>query len=266
MGIFSKNGEVSNTSNMANLELIKKLNQKYRKSSPFTYSTKNFSINESIDARNIEASIQSNIQSLGPNYYTYFEQGKDAEIVLLFIDVCNFSTRFGHFNGKQISEYFDQYYDKVIPIIYKYGGEIDKIIGDGIICIFGQPFLSKPLKECISEADKCAKEIIRETWDTNKFESKIAFHFGKINYFKNKSGFYNELTVVGKPLTELFRLESISENERINYFVEYKHIDNWNTNLNNDSLWTLEEIKDLPEKLKGVDYKYFQTNKYWRNK
>ena len=34
-----------------------------------------------------------------------------------------------------------------------------------------------------------------------------------INYFKNKSAFYNELTIVGKPLTELFRLESISENE-----------------------------------------------------
>lgn len=42
---------------MANLELIKKLNLKYNKKSPFTVSTKSFSLNESFDTRNIEASI-----------------------------------------------------------------------------------------------------------------------------------------------------------------------------------------------------------------
>lgn len=253
---------------MANLELIKKLNQKYNKTSPFTRSTKSFSINESFDSRNIESSIQNNIQALGDRYSVYFDQGKSAEVVLLFIDVCNFSIRFGHLNGREISEYFDAYYDKIIPIIYKFGGEIDKIIGDGIICVFGEPFLSKPFKDCIIEADRCAKEIIKETYASNKFESKIAFHFGTINYFKNKSGLYNELTIVGKPLTELFRLESISENERINYFVEYAiHPEwNWNSGLNSDDLWELEKAKEVPEKLKGVKFKYMQTNKYWRIK
>lgn len=249
---------------MANLELIKKLNQKYGKPSPFTRSTKNFSLNESIGTESIRLSIQG----LGSNYSTYFEEGKDAEVVLLFIDVCDFSTRFGHLNGKQISQYFDEYYDKIIPIIYEHGGEVDKIIGDGIICVFGQPFLAKSLEDCKKEADKCAKKIIKETYDSDKFESKIAFHFGTINYFKNKSVFYNELTIVGKPLTELFRLESISANNRINYFVNYKYTENWNSNLNaNDSLyWKLEEIKNISESLKGVDYKYFQSNKYWRIK
>jgi class 3 adenylate cyclase len=253
---------------MANLELIKKLNQKYNKSSPFTQSNKSFSLNESFDSRNIEASIQNNIHVLGSSYTTYFDEGKDAEVVLLYIDVCDFSTRFGHLSGIEIGQYFDNYYDKIIPIIYEYGGEIDKIIGDGIICVFGQPFLAKSIKDCIKEADKCAKKIIKETYNTNKFESKIAFHFGTINYFKNKSGFYNELTIVGKPLTELFRLESISENERINYFVTYKLLkkSNWNFDINNDTFWEMEEVKDIPEKLKGVGYKYIQTNKYWRLK
>lgn len=251
---------------MANLELIRKLNLKYNKTSPITLSTQSFSLNESFDTKNIGSSIQNKINTLGSNYTLYFEEGKDTDVVLLFIDVCDFSTRFGHLNGKQISQYFDEYYDKIIPIIYKYGGEIDKIIGDGIICVFGQPFLAKDLQACIREADKCSKEIIKETWNTNKFESKIAFHFGRINYFKNKSGFYNELTVVGKPLTELFRLESVSENNRINYFVNYKYFTNWNTNINNDTYWELEEIKELPNNIKGIDYKYVQTNKYWRIK
>lgn len=249
---------------MANLELIKTLNLKYNKQSPFSLSLKNFSLNESFDLKNIDQSIQSNINSLGNIYVQYFDEGKDAEVVLLFIDICDFSTRHSHLNGKEISDFFDEYYDIVIPIIYRYGGEVDKIIGDGIVCIFGQPFLNKSLDECILEADKCAKEIIQNTYNKEKFKSKIAFHFGKINYFKNKSGFYNELTVVGKPLTELFRLESISENEKINYFVDYQYVKNWNDKLNETSfIWALEPIKEVPEILKGVNYKYMQTNKYF---
>ena len=53
-----------------------------------------------------------------------------------------------------------------------------------------------------------------------KFASKVAIHSGTINYFKNKTGLYKEFTLIGKPLTELFRLESISIDQRINYYDE----------------------------------------------
>ena len=47
-------------------------------------------------------------------------------------------------------------------------------------------------------------------------------HCGTINYFKNKTGLYHEFTMIGKPLTELFRLESVSIDERINYYEKHK--------------------------------------------
>jgi hypothetical protein len=248
---------------MPNLELIKTLNRKYDKVSPFTSSLKNFSLNESINFENIEFAVQDNIKSLGTNYINYFLRGQSTNVVLLFIDICNFSTRYSDLTSSEISDFFDDYYDIVIPIIYKFGGEIDKIIGDGIICIFGEPFLNLPLNECIKKADMCSKEIIELTTDINMYSSKIAFHFGEIKYFINKSGFYNEITVVGKPLTELFRLESISEDLRINYFVDYNYLPNWNKRINEDScFWVLEDIKQIPSILKGVSYSYYQTNKY----
>lgn len=155
---------------MANLEQIKNLNLKYKKDSAFTRSFKIVPLNESVDPKNIQLSFQNNINNLGLNFVQYFENGKDADVALLFIDICNFSTKNGHLNGKQISDFFDEYYDIVIPIIYEFGGEIDKIIGDGIICIFGQPFLNKSIEDCIIEADKCAKKILIET---RKKERKI---------------------------------------------------------------------------------------------
>ncbi|OPC51643.1 hypothetical protein BAY06_04795 [Elizabethkingia anophelis] len=204
---------------MANLDLIRKLNEKYNKYSPISKETRFFALNESFNSEKIEKSLPNVLADLGISYTQYFDFGVAADVALLYIDVCSFSTRFGHLVGEDIANYFHKYYDIVIPIIYKYGGEIDKIMGDGIICVFGPPYLENDLTECIEKASQCAKEIIRATIG-GKFSSKIAFHVGTINYFKNKTGLYKEFTMIGKPLTEIFRLESVSFDERINYYGE----------------------------------------------
>src|SRR5690606_7250516 len=116
---------------------------------------------------------------------------------------CGFSTIHNELEGEDIGEYFDKYYDIIIPLIYRYGGEVDKIIGDGIICVFGPPFSSIALQDNIANADRCSREIITETKNT-EYSSRVAIHSGSINYFKNKTGLYKEFTVVGKALTELF--------------------------------------------------------------
>lgn len=188
---------------MANLDLIKRLNEEYGKTSPIRLQTKLFAINEAIDPERIEKALPDSLASMGIAYTRYFDFGLPADVVLLFIDVCSFSTRFGDLSGFEVSNFFDEYYDIVIPIIYRYKGEVDKIIGDGIICVFGQPFDEAPLDQLIINANVCAKEIILKTRGTN-FSSKVAFHCGRINYFKNKTGYYKEFTIVGKPLTELF--------------------------------------------------------------
>lgn len=251
---------------MANLDLIKRLNSNYGKRSPIERETRLFSINESLDPDNIQKAISNLIANLGPVFTQYFDFGLPADVVLLFVDVCGFSTRFDGLDGEEISEYFDEYYDLVIPIIYKYGGEIDKIMGDGIICVFGPPFQDLSLVQNIVKADQCSKEIIKATKD-NKFASKVAIHSGTINYFKNKTGLYKEFTLIGKPLTELFRLESISIDQRINYYAE-TDIRNYYSELISPSSsfvsrpaeWThySKPIADL----KGVNYSQFFSIKH----
>jgi hypothetical protein len=249
---------------MANLELIKKLNSTYGKSTKIVRETKLFSFNESFGVENIQKAITDSISKLGPEYTHYFDFGLPADVVLLFIDVCNFSTRFSDLDGEEIGEYFDEYYDLVIPIIYEFGGEIDKIMGDGIICVFGPPFQDIALNENIKKADLCAKKIIENTIDT-KFSSKIAMHCGTINYFKNKTGLYHEFTMIGKPLTELFRLESVSVDERINYYEKtlirtyYYHKTSQTKGKITFSKWS--HYQETINNLKGISYKSFYTIK-----
>ncbi|MFW5700776.1 MAG: adenylate/guanylate cyclase domain-containing protein [Cyclobacteriaceae bacterium] len=174
-------------------------------------------LNESFNKSSYQIKSFFSSQGLNNHIIEYLEEQKSADVLLLFIDVTDFSKKCENLTNTQLSDFLDDYYDKVIPVIYSHGGEIEKIIGDGIICLFGEPFLSDSKDNLFKKADQCAKDIIVKLKDTNK-EVKIAFHDGRIMYYKNKSEDYSEYTMIGKPMTELFRLESISENNTINFF------------------------------------------------
>lgn len=202
---------------MANLRFIKSLNEKYNKKSKFRdldfdRIDESFS---SFTGEQYRRTFSESINSLGSEYKKYFSDAASAEVYLLYIDICSFSTRFANFNNQQLTVVLDMYYDLVIPIIYKHGGEIDKIIGDGIIAVFGAPFINE--ENIATKINDCAKELIEQTKDTIMY-SKIAVNSGDIMYYHNKSIHYEEFTIIGKPLTELHRLESISDDKKINFF------------------------------------------------
>lgn len=184
--------------NKVSLSDIKLLSESFNKS---TFVIKNLLVNN----------------GKNPDLANYFESQKSADVVLLFIDITDFSTKCGKMTNGELSTYLDNYYEKVISTIYHHGGEIEKIIGDGIICVFGQPFLSASKSELFKKADACAKDIIIDLKSSDQ-EVKVAIHDGTIMYYKNKTENYPEYTMIGKPLTELFRLESVSENNSINFF------------------------------------------------
>lgn len=170
----------------------------------------NLSFNEKLQRfRNIASDIDLDI-------LRYLEGQQKANVFLLFIDITDFSKKCESKTNEEIVKYLDDYYDKVIPIIYKYGGEVDKIIGDGIICIFGEPFLPKN-KNKIDSADMCAKEVITILKNTDK-AVKVALHEGEILYYKNKALTIPDYTIIGKMITDLFRLESVADANAINYY------------------------------------------------
>jgi hypothetical protein len=242
---------------MANLRMIKRFNQTYGKDSQIhKMNLDDIPLNESFNS-----AVVRKFANLGCNnsFTKYFINRQPADLVFLFIDICSFSTRFEHLDVNGTAKILNWYYDLVIPIIYKYGGEIDKIIGDGIICVFGPPFLSTSNSQNIEKAEQCAKEIIEVTNPTDYY-SKIAMHFGNIVYYNNTSVHYEDYTVVGKPITELFRLEGISIDKRLNYYGGVAEINNYHRGL--DEFCWVEEGPTRTGRLKGVSYPTFYSKYY----
>jgi class 3 adenylate cyclase len=148
-----------------------------------------------------------------------FAKQTPTDVVIVHIVINDFLDKCMNLKGKHLSRYLENYYDKIIPIIYKHGGEIERIMGDSITCIFGLPFLRDYSDGLLFRADCCAKEIIVKLRATNK-EVKISLHDGDIVYYLNQYLSMPEYTAVGKPLMELSRLETLSESNSINFFLQ----------------------------------------------
>lgn len=208
----------------------------------------NRSINESFREEKL-FSFVNNLEK--PNIIKYFEEEREEEVVLLFVDISSFSKTISGFSTKSVKTYLDSYYKTIIPIIYNYGGEIEKLMGDGIIVVFGKPFMEELYPLNVYKAEECAKEMIQKFRCSDK-NVKVAIHIGSITYYK-VPGNYEEYTMIGPPITDLYRLESISETDSINFYSTSKYDKlGWKTSIFKED--TITNFKKFEVKLQGVDF------------
>lgn len=213
---------------MPNLRQLISLKEKYDTLNLFDVKVKKFIDKSLLENIAIKKAFSFNVQKIYesfdvsnamPSLIDYFESKPTEDVVLLFIDIASFSAITETKTNDFITKYLDNYYLKLFPIIYSYGGQIEKTMGDGIICVFGKPFIDIDWPEEFNRAELCAKEIIEKFKGTNK-EVKIALHSGEITYYKTPGTDYEEYTMIGKPLTELYRLESVSRTNAINFYKD----------------------------------------------
>ncbi len=218
-------------------------------------------LNESIRETRTFSFLTENLNPAKPDLIKYFDEGREEDVALLFIDITSFSKTMSGWSNTRIKEYLDNYYRRIIPIIYRNGGEIEKLMGDGIICVFGKPFLDVVAPRHVYKAEKCAEEAIKEFYGTNK-SVKVAIHTGVVNYYKVPGEQYGEYTIIGQPITDLYRLESVAKSNAINFYdgSEYDNL-GWGQSIFDDTTVLCRGFDSGD--LQGVD---FDKVKYLRLK
>lgn len=175
-------------------------------------------IKQIIASREEYVPIKENFNVKDEELKKELESDETREVVLLYIDIANFTEKYGELKEKPVLRLLTEYYKNVLSIIYQEGGVVERLTGDGIICVFGEPFLKeKRLSEYKNMALECAEKIINEC-KGSEFEVKIAFHYGDIMYHYFEICDYSEFTMIGNTLTELYRLESVSEVNTISFY------------------------------------------------
>jgi hypothetical protein len=220
-------------------------------------------LNENINETRTFSFLTENLSPAKPELIKYFDEGREEDVALLFIDITSFSKTIAGWSNAKIKIYLDAYYKKIIPIIYKNGGEIEKLMGDGIICVFGKPFLDLASPQYVLKAEKCAEEAIKIFHGTDK-NVKVAIHKGTINYYKVPGEHYGEYTIIGQPITDLYRLEGVSKPNAINFYdgSSYDHL-GWKNSIFDSTIVSCNGFES--GKLQGVDFtkvKYMKFPSY----
>lgn len=125
---------------------------------------------------------------LEPKVVDYFLKNKElanetaimANVTVFFGDLRGFSKLCDVETPEFISKLLRQYFGKIIPIVHKHGGTVDKLMGDGIMVVFGYPESSSNHAENAVHAAgemQAAMQPLLKTW-AEKYDLQIGFGIG----------------------------------------------------------------------------------------
>jgi adenylate cyclase len=133
---------------------------------------------------------------------------------LMLIDLRDFTLLSDSLAPRAVIRLLNEYFDSVFPPVRAHGGEIMKIMGDGVLAIFEQPPGSSAADSCRA-ALAAAQEALEAVAGRNRrqrpgapvLQAGAALHYGTLSYGNIGSGDRLDFTVIGPDVNLTSRIE-----------------------------------------------------------
>jgi adenylate cyclase len=138
------------------------------------------------------------------------------EVTVVLSDLRGFSAITETYTAREVMDMLNRYFNHMCRIIYRYGGTVDKFIGDSIMALFGVP-AARPTE--VELAVCCAVEMQIAMDAFNKENEAlgmpnlymgIGVNTGEVVAGKIGSFFHSEYTVIGDEVNLASRIEGYS--------------------------------------------------------
>lgn len=143
-----------------------------------------------------------------------------ADCCVVFSDVSGFARRTTGKSAEQIRALLDEYYARVLPIVYRHGGLVDQMFGDGIISVFSTRLSRQIAGEEFSTGLSAAEEIVKAFAGDVLYSTKCALHKDKAVICEIGDENYKQATLVGEIMTIIHRIEAAAKDESVNMLYE----------------------------------------------
>ena len=142
------------------------------------------------------------------------------KLAVFFSDIKGFTELSEEMEPEALTELLNHYFNEMSEVALKYGGTIDKFVGDSIMVFFGDP-TSRGQREdafaCVSMAIEMRKhmKIMRQKWRSQGIKTPLEIRMGISTGYTTVGNFGAEnrmdYTIIGKEVNLASRLESLAQ-------------------------------------------------------
>lgn len=150
------------------------------------------------------------------------KQGGEPRVTtMLFTDIRGFTSRSETMRAEDIVQMLNDYFERMVEIVFRFEGTLDKFVGDEIMALFGAP-VSAPDDHV--RAVKCALAMLEELRNFNReresqglpsFEIGVGINTGEVVAGYIGSSKAMQYTVIGAPVNLAARLCSAAKGMQI---------------------------------------------------
>lgn len=142
------------------------------------------------------------------------------KLVVFFSDIKGFTALSEQLESEALTELLNNYLTEMTSIALKYGGTIDKYIGDSIMVFFGDPKTQGAKKDtlaCVAMAIEMRKhmKVLRQKWRAQGVKTPLEIRMGINTGYCTVGNFGTEsrmdYTIIGREVNMASRLESAAD-------------------------------------------------------
>ncbi len=142
------------------------------------------------------------------------------KLTIFFSDIKGFTELSEEMEPESLTELLNSYFNEMSQIALKYGGTIDKFVGDSIMIFFGDPTSRGPKEDtlaCVAMAIEMRKhmKILRQKWQSQGIKTPLQIRIGMSTGYSTVGNFGAEnrmdYTIIGKEVNLAARLEQLAD-------------------------------------------------------
>ena len=150
-------------------------------------------------------------------------ENKRAKLTIMFSDIVGFTELSDSLSADNLADILNTYMHCMTLIANKHGAVLDKFIGDGMVCFFGEPNSRRPRQDaldCVAMAIDMRREMrtLRQKWRLLGFEGlyiRIGITTGYCHVGNFGSNNRLSYTLIGKEANLASRLEAAASKGQI---------------------------------------------------
>lgn len=134
-------------------------------------------------------------------------EGETADTTVMFIDIVGFTALAENSDPADVVSELNEFFDIVIPTIERYGGHANKLLGDGLMAVFGVP---QPLPDhAVRAVDAaCAIAADLQSHYDGRITAGIGLNSGPVVVGSMGGGSKLDYTIIGDVVNVAARVES----------------------------------------------------------